>query len=271
MSMTDDPFAGRPARVFALVVLTAFSWLSVILLPLLISAYVRAYGLSEPLAGTLSTLEIGALSLATFLLSPKIHQIDKRVLCLGGAAAVLAGNVASCLFGSFGSLLASRVLVGVGQGMVVAATNALPAQSANGQRLYALAQIGLGIGASLLIFSSPGALHWSPSRGVFLVEIFAAVAALAISTLIPPGIERRNEGGPVGAFPFDGAVAGAFLSTTLFFVAQTAAWAFADRVGADRGIAPATVETYLGLSVLIGVAGSSTATWLGNRAGLTGR
>lgn len=249
-------------------VLTAFSWLSVTLLPLLITAYVKAYGLSEPVAGTLSTVEIGALSLAAFIVSPRIHRLDKRVLCLIGSLAVGLGNVASCSFSSLWPLVASRVLVGVGQGIIVAGTNALPAQSRNGQRLYALAQVGLGLGASILIFASPLALSRSPALGVFYVEIAASIVAFVCAFALPAGVTELHERAATGKFPINAAVIGSFSSTMLFFVAQTAAWAFADRVGADRGISADMLNTYLGLSVLIGVAGSSTATWLGNRAGV---
>lgn len=267
-SARSDPFGGRPLAISALMVLMAFSWTSVVVLPLLITAYVQAYHLSEPVAGMLSTVEIGALSLAAFLVSPTIHLMDKRRLCIVGCAAVGIGNGISCSFTSLWPFIVSRALVGAGEGLVVAATNALPAQARNGQRLYALGQVALGVGASLLIFASPLALARSPAQGVFWVEICASVITLCLALGLPPAITRAEEHAKAGRFPLNGAVLGALFSTMLFFIAQTALWAFADQVGAERGLADGQVDSYLGFSVLIGLVGSSTATWLGNRRGV---
>lgn len=268
MNSSSDPFEGRRWAVPALMVLTVISWLSVILLPLLITAYIEAYGLSAPVAGALSTAEIGALSVAALLVSPRIHRMDKRSLCLIGCVAVVVGNVLSCTVSSLWPLVASRIIVGVGQGVIVAAINALPAQSQNSQRLYALSQVGLGLGAGVLIFAAPLALARSAALGVFWVEIFAGVVAFVCAVALPSGIDRGAHTVSTGRFPVSWPIIGAFLSTMLFFIAQTAAWAFADRVGTDRGLTSEALNSYLGVSVLIGVVGSSTATWLGNRLGI---
>jgi predicted MFS family arabinose efflux permease len=260
-----DPFSKSKVSILSLVVLTAYGWLSGVLLPILIEGYITTYKLSETWAGALGTAEIGTLSIVAFIVSPYIHLRDKRALCVIGCLLVIAGNGLSYMANGLPLLATGRIAVGAGLGLVVAATNALPTHSENSNRLYALGQLGLGIMASLLFFAAPWATERFGAKGVFVIEVGASIVALLLAPPLPSGIQTVEHQADAGRFPLNVNVLSAFAATALFFVAQTALWAFADRMGAGLSLTVETIARYLAFSCLLAIAGGAIAVCLGER------
>lgn len=267
MSTSDDPFSGDAIAVGSLAVVTAFAWLSFIFLPALIDNYVRGYGFTEMRAGLLASIEVGSLTLAALLTAPSVNRRDKRLLCIVGAVAVLLGNALSLLSSGWGFIGVSRLIVGGGLGLVVCATSALPALSQRSERLYALGQFALCMFGSLLIFAVPPLVSRLGIHAVFWLEIAASIVALLGSAGLPAGIRREGPIRAQGSMPLNTSVVRALAAASLFYVVQTALWAFAGQAGQHAGLDDSSVDYYLGASAMCGLLGATLALVLGARLG----
>lgn len=268
MVTQSDPFERRPMAVTALVLVTVFAWLSFIFLPLLIDQYVSGYHFSELVAGGLVGVEVGSLTLVTLIVSRDVQGRDKRWLCAWGAILTLAGSSLSIVSGNWLLLGLARMVVGSGLGLAVASTNALPALSAMSERLYALGQLGVCVFGGLLIFAVPLAIRLSGITGVYWLEIAAALMALFASFWIPRGVVSSSAPKSHVRLRADAATVRAVGGACVFYIVQTALWAFAGRAGASIGVPAASIATYLGASALCGVGGALLATYLGTRIGI---
>ena len=263
----DDPFVGNAAATSALVLLTVFAWLSFIFLPVLIDQYVNAYGYSESMAGSLAGGEVGALTLVTLIVSRGIQRRDKRLLCTVGGVLVIGGNALSLAATEWEVLGLSRLVVGSGLGLVVAATNSLPALSKASERLYALGQFALCVFGCLLILGVPFAVGRAGSAGIYWLEAGTAVVALLCTKWLPPG-RARPMPEERGRLHIDVMVMRAVGGACLFYIVQTALWAFAARAGERVGMTSDGIEAFLAASAICGAGGAALAIFLGTRLGI---
>jgi MFS family permease len=262
-----DPFQVGSRAVVLFAVVTAYAWLSFIFLPLLIDTYVASFHLSAKSAGVVGGSELGALTLAALISSVTVHKHDKRVLCSLGALIVIFGNLFSIATKSWELLGLSRLVVGAGLGMVVSATNALPALSERSERLYAYGQLALCVLGSLLIFSVPPIVARAGYQGIFYLEIAISAVAIVCSAGLPAGIVVR--GRPSGVqLPVNAAVIRSLAGAALFYGVQTALWAFSGQAGAMVGLSADAIDNFIGASAIIGAGGALLAIALGTRAGL---
>ena len=262
---SSDPFSGKPWAVAALAYVTAYGWFAVIALPLEIYEYIRAYQVHEWHASVLAGLEVTALAITAFAISPSIGRRNKRALCLWGCLATAGANVLSTLPLAQPEILLTRILAGAGFGVVVAATNALPVLSTQSARLFALGQIALGIFGASILALLPLAVEPFGLHGLFGFEAATALLTAAVSILLPRGILVTKALQRPIPYPRNGKVIGALASIFLFLLAQIIAWSFAVQSGTARGIQSAQVDSTLAWSQGVGIFGGLTAVAIGMR------
>jgi predicted MFS family arabinose efflux permease len=262
---SSDPFSGKPWAVAALAYVTAYGWFAVIALPLEIYEYIRAYHVDEWHASVFAGLEVTALAITAFAISPSIGRRNKRALCVGGCLATAAANVLSMLPLPQPEILLTRVLAGVGFGIVVAATNALPVLSTQSARLFALGQVALGVFGASILALLPLAVDPFGLHGLFGFEAATALLTAALSILLPRGILVTKALLRPTSYPRDGKVLGALASIFLFFLAQILVWSFAVQSGTARGIQSAQVDSTLAWSQGVGIFGGLAAIAIGMR------
>lgn len=267
MDICDDPFSGRPGSYFSLVILTAVGWLTLIFMPILIDGYVTGFKFSETSAGILTAVEVGSLALVAFFVGGSVHRMNKRLVCQSGALMVVIGSVASWLVGDIISMTFARVWTGAGLGLIVAATNALPALSQRAELLYSLSQVGIGLLGSILIYAAPPILSIYGAHGVFGIEGCVALIGFACAIWLPSGVMQHSQQART-RIPFSIDVVFALSATLIFYTVQTAIWAFAERVGSNIGLPSAFIDRYLAYSAILGIGGALTAVFLSLRAGL---
>ncbi|WP_433503479.1 MFS transporter [Pseudonocardia halophobica] len=133
---------------------------------------------------------------AVVLAADLMHRIDRRRIYLGCTLLIAAGAGLAAVSGSNGVLIAGRVLLGLGSGMLLVVALP-PAVTGHGPRRIPLtvALINLGLfGASVLgtsiggFAATPGAWRW--------VHVAAAVVALAGFVVGLLGFERTEPGSP---------------------------------------------------------------------------
>ncbi|MHC4137633.1 MAG: MFS transporter [Planctomycetota bacterium] len=237
--------------------------LSPYLTPLVLGAASDSLGLSPDQAGLLATLEFLGLGLASLLVATSVHRLDRRRLTLAGLALAAAGHLLAALVDSYAVMLPVRFTVGVGEGVVLAATNATIAVAAGAARVYARCILTTILAASVGYAVCPTAIaSWGHrgAHGCVAVVLLLALLFIARGPHSARTPVRERNGGS--------AIVGWLLGMTLLVTLSDAlVWPFAERIGRSLGIEGETLGWLLGGSLAAGLVGAGAAERLGTRFG----
>ena len=254
--------------VLALSIVSAVAWLTPVHLPFLVGEYVEYYGKSDSVAGWLASAEIGSLALAAAITAILLGKISpKQPLRIGLVLSAL-GAAATVLSGSFLVLVLSRLVLGIGLGLIAAASNAIPAGKENSTRIYAVMIVAMGVMGTVLLVLTPIALRAFGRSGAFLCELVLILVALPFARWLPEGPVRaasksreiKAHGGRIGAIC---GIAALFL----VYVGRGEVWSHTERVGVLLHLSDRSLGIFFGVSAISGLAGAVVALLVGLRAG----
>jgi predicted MFS family arabinose efflux permease len=255
--------------IFVLIVGGALGWVDLILLPFMIGSVVDELGVSESTVGWLGAIEIGALTLTSFLIAARLHKVDFRGFAVLGIMLVILGNVLSIFISDFWQLCCSRILVGAGLGLIASIANALASLTAAPERTFALMQFGLASFASILIFLAPTMMSVYGLNGVFMLQIAVSVIVGALFFLLParPYAIEAYSGNVEDSARMPVLAIFSLLSLACLFVGHSALWAFSERVADSLSIDSYAIGKVLAISAFLGLGGATFAYLLGMRVG----
>ena len=248
---------------------TGVSTLPLYTVPLVVGALIDQRGYTPDQAGYLLTGEIFALSVTALLLSPRIGTLPWRRLVGLASVLVIAGNVGSVFVSGADALLLSRMIAGVGGGMIFACGNAALAASVDRARHYAKV-LGFGvISGSVGLAVLPFAIGAYGVPGAFGSVLAISLVLLPVVLLIPKRGTRmqsatgmsRPATGHVGVGVL--VVIGALITS----LGQGAFIAFVERMGLHTGLSATVVGQVLSITNVAGLLGAGFAAWLGLKAG----
>lgn len=148
-----------------------------------------SFGVTLSAAGQLITVFALANAFGTPLVMVAAARVDLRRRLLLGLVILLIGVVATAALPGFGLLMASRAVLGVGNGVFVATAYTLaPKLAAAGREVGAMANVALGFSASLVFGVPLGRVvaqiyDW---RVIFWgIAVFAVLGIVAVAWAIP--------------------------------------------------------------------------------------
>ena len=257
----------RTLRLLAAVIAAeAAGWAGFEVAPLLVSALMDGFALSEAAAGGLASAELVAVAAAMLASASSMARHSRARLGMAGAGIAIAGHVASTFTSSYPLLMLARVLAGVGAGMAFAAGSAAAAGARQPERVFAIAALAGGLGGALLLAGLPYATVPYGPTGVFVT--LAAVTALALPFIgWLPAPARRRAGDGVGPAPHRSMALRGLAAIAFLAVGEGAVWAFAGKIAEGTGLSVAGTGRVLAVSALLGQVGALLAAWLGTRRG----
>lgn len=266
--MTAAPH--RESRVLlSLTALLVTAPLFFLLLPLYVGALAEHASMSSAQVGSLVSVELAGAMATSALGVAWIRRWRWGRLAAGSLVVLIAANAASAAVVAFlPLLLAMRLLAGAATGVGVSIALAGLGDTANPARSYGIAVSGqLLIAGVALVLLPPWIGRFGPGA-VFATFAGAASVSLALLRWLPEGgaaVPRSAVSGPSRSWlPFWG-----LAGSCSIFLAQTAVWAFTERIGAARGLTPGFIGFALGLAHVPAVAGALLATVVGKRVSPT--
>lgn len=233
------------------------------------------FGLSPADLGTLSAVELWAIALASFLGPFWITRVSWRTLVRFGAAAALAGQVASLFVANFHMLMLVRMATGLfGEGVLLALSYSTLGQTRNVERSFSLAY-----GASIVIgmiglYASPELNRALGTVSVLVVLAGAAGAAFLSASLLPDGPVKqsfapatRDRKRPASVWRSLGAVA--LLTQAIWYAGAGGFWSFTEQLASMRGIGTRDIAHAMGIGTAAALVGSMLALFLNGRFGRT--
>lgn len=220
--------------------LSVVGFAGVLFLPLEISGMVEQFGLSEAQAGRIASAHLFAIATSSILLAARMDRVNLRVVCTLGAMLAGAANAFSAVTPSISGLIAGRVLVGLGEGAVLAVVHALVARFGSVDRRAALSSFAvLIVGAILYPLLGP----WFDRYHSAAVFALAALLALVLGGVALTIGAQANSNGFAGATEHRGKIASGAI--VFFYVGEGALWGYAARIGAGTGMSSEAVSNTL--------------------------
>jgi len=234
------------------------------ILPVLVGAWQSGLRISADQAGYVAAAELFAQVMGTLLFLRMERLLAWRRCAVLGLVLMLAGNLGSAASDALPALLASRLVAGMGGGIVRALAMNCLARARNPGRafaLYASAQVLL---AGSLTAAMPGILASVGLRVAFVVLASACALALLLVSRLPARPAPVAETGHGRLFA--PAALLCLVGLFLFFVGQAAVWTYLVPLGAALGISSRAVGATLTALNFAGLVGTLGAGMLAGRA-----
>jgi predicted MFS family arabinose efflux permease len=226
--------------------------------------------MTESSAGLVLSVEMTASALTTLAVSAWRRPHSLRLVALAGALIALAGQGLSLVSSLYPLLIASRLVVGMGAGIVAAEVAAVVARSLNPERLFSFLTIAAIVNGALWLAVVPYASGWLGYRGPYACLLFVgAVGAVMLRRLPSPPVRAavaERKSAPVAPWIGFAAMAGMFLTQ----LGQGSFWALVEVYGVRAGLSEQMIGGFLSFATLVLLVGVSGTAWAGARFGRFG-
>ncbi len=242
---------------------------SIVIAPLLVSVVITGFELSGDQAGFVMSSELLATAVVSFLIASRLLKYSRRHLSIVGAMTMVIACVLSMLISELPFLYLSRVLMGIGAGLVLASSNSCVASAANPDRLYACVVLATGITHLLLLSAGPVLTdNWSYA-GAYGMQAGFTLLLLPFLFLLPhfpSGKPKVNAADQATSYSriHSYAISAALV---LFFAHNGAVWAFSQEIGRRTGMTDQQIGLILGITGFICLLGAVAAAILSTRIG----
>ena len=231
-------------------------------LPVWIGTLMQHYRYSPAQAGITVTLFLLGVVLSSLFFAPRFNRMPRRAAATAGfALAALAFLVAAMQpvgIEGFGMLAAVHAVAGLGVGCGLSFTDGAMGRSANPHRLWAMANVALGVFAVVFLGGMPQLLMRVEASTLFVAyAALMAMATLAVGLAFPAVNSADADAQRAMQSATDGATEAATASkiprAAWFVIAavvcltlnQAMVFSFVERIGASRGFAPDQVQAVL--------------------------
>jgi len=222
--------------------------------------------LNDRQLGYLVSWDINVMAVTIAASAVLLHRINWRTLVATGLLLVAAGNISTGLSHDYWSLVATRVVAGAGEGLLIGLSFAALGRAANPDRAFGVYLVAGALFSSALLWILPALERRFGAPPLFFGA--AALAVLVAMTLrwFPDG-RIGAEGGRGGA-RIDRRLAVAGLAGVFFyFMVQGAMWGYLERIGQAHHLGADEIARALAIANFAGVGGATAASLLPRRLG----
>jgi MFS family permease len=236
------------------------------LMPLLLGPVVATYGIGEGAAGMVMAAQLGAFAVAAISLSPWLASFSPRRGAALAIAMIVAGDLISAAQPAVWSLVAGRVLAGLGEGIAAAVATAAIARTADPDRAFARVFIAVVLMTLVFFLLLPGVMAGQDARLLFLGMAALPLLALPAIPLLSDTVELApRHAASVG--PLSLRAAALCAAIALFSVSANSYWVYLERIATSIGMTPAAYGQAFAIGSVCALLGPVAAERLGTRLG----
>lgn len=218
----------------------------------------RLAPLDERQVGYATSWDLNVMALAIGASAFLLHRVNWRWLAYVSLAFIVVGNVATNGAHSYLTIVISRIIAGLGEGLAIGVSFAALGRAENPDRAFSIYLVAGALFSSGLLWALPTLEHRFGAAVLFLG--FAAMA-------IPVGVSLRwlpdgQISGPIGraGVQIDRRLAIAGLAAVFFyFLAQGAMWGYLAQIAQAHHLAPDQISRALAVAVFAGIGGAALA------------
>lgn len=251
----------------ALLFVVCCGFSSQMVMPLWVGAVIDDLGLNEATAGRIGSFEFMAVAIVSVGVALGIRRFPPRATTAVGVVLLVLGNVASAFAGGELALVLSRILCGVGKGLVVAIVFSLVSGSSRPTSAFAILNVVYALFATFFYLVIPFAIRWDGASGAFLAMAGVALLGSLFMVRFPRERLARSDisGLRIRDIPLFGRMA--FLALIILWAGHNVVWTFVERIGVRAGMDVTEVGAVLSLSAFLTIAGPGLARLIDTRLG----
>ena len=245
-----------------------FGELGSMMMPFQIGALIDGLDMGEAAAGLLGSAETVTIGCCMLAVALGAVRMSPRKMAVCGAVIAGSGQLLTVLTDIYALIFVFRVAVGLGSALCLAAAIMTIASSRHPESLTGHVYAYVVLLLALLIYLVPWILSGGYHRALF--SLFAILTFLGILLLLklPSGQVRQQQIFDIKTGINSYRLIAIFLTGEFLYLAGIGTvWSFIERIGLSVGMTPHDVGFYLSLGMLVSVAGSFTAGFIGMRSG----
>jgi predicted MFS family arabinose efflux permease len=234
-------------------------------MPYIVGGIADRFQVSAGVSGLVSSIQFAAMAAVSIILSPRIHEVDRRRLALAAAIITLAGHWAAVAAPSWSTFLGSRIAVGLGEGALLTIGTAAAAATPRPQRTFSLVTFAFVAMGGVIYLSMPGLIVRYGPMSVFYVLLALVVVGLPLLLCMP----RRPGGGSAARVNVWRPFPWILLGIACHYMGGNSLWAFSERIGVGMGLDARAIGTTLLVGVLLTMIGPVAANFAQQQWGYT--
>jgi predicted MFS family arabinose efflux permease len=240
---------------------------SLFLMPLLIETLKVNAGLSGKVAGLLLSMELAVSALTTLCLSAWVRKHSARHWGLAGALLTVIGTALTLTSPALPVLFGTRLLAGVGAGVVGAEATGVVARGVDRERLIAILTIVSILNAAFWLIVLPYFIDRLGYRGPYACVLLICLIGTYLLRRLPSFSTRHNSVQQASHLPFNISAVFIVLAVFLTQLGQGAFWSMEEAYGRYAGFNSYEIGAVLSVATLLLLVGAVGAAWVSHRFG----
>lgn len=238
-------------------------------MPFVVGGIVKAYAIPEGWIGFIIAGQIACASLVSIGLAPYLLRLDRRKLAFAGALLVLAGYAGSAFSHGAEFLVVSRLIGGIGEGLLYASIAAAAAETPDADRTFALIWVAV-VGLAVVLFVTVPLLpDWAGPRGIFVALGVVVLALIPMLRNIPPRTQMVDSSTKQRIVSIEARAVTLGLVAALLAILANGYYYFIEGIAQSIDVTEAQAGYAMAISAFCGLAGPTLAHRLGTRFGRT--
>lgn len=240
---------------------------SLFLMPVLISSLQVKAGLSARAAGLLLSMELVVSAFTTLYLSAYFHGHSARRWALFGGFLTIAGTALTLVSPSLTLLFVTRLMAGMGAGIVGAEATSVLARGIERDKLIAIVTIASIMNAAIWLAVLPYMVDRFGYRGPYLCLLLIGLTGTYLLRRLPSLSNRAESGHQAPQSPFHSGAGFLIVAIFLTQLGQGAFWSLEETFGGRAGFSSHAIGVLLSAATLLLLLGAVAAAWASHRFG----
>jgi predicted MFS family arabinose efflux permease len=240
---------------------------SLFLMPLLIETLKTKAGLSGKIASLLLSMELAVSALTTLCFSAWVRKRSAQHWALAGGLLTVMATALTLVSPALPVLFVTRLLAGIGAGVVAAEATSVLSRGVDRERLIAIVTIVSITNAAFWLAVLPYIIDRLGYRGPYACLLLICVIGTFLLRRLPSFATRHDSLQQASHSRI--AVSAVFVVLAIFLtqLGQGAFWSMEEAYGSRAGFNSYGIGVVLSASTLLLLAGAVGAAWISNRFG----
>ena len=238
-------------------------------IPVITTAWVELLGFSEVQVGRVAGADLGGLAFGATLAALLMARVNRRYLMVVGAGLAILANGLCIIFLDYDTVLALRIVSGIGSGLYTAVAVATLGATTDTARAYNLMLFAFAFSQAAEMWLLPRL----PMSGIYLVFIVAFALSLFFIRWLPAraivlsaeAVKKQNDHPRVPKYIIWLCLAAILIT----YVNIGSYWTYIELASLDAGVADAWIGSVLFWASFLSLVGCLFATLVSNRFGLS--
>lgn len=240
---------------------------SLFLMPLIIETLKVDGGLSGKAAGFLLSMELAVSALTTLCLSRWVRNHSARHWALSGGLLTIVGTALTLISPKLPVLFATRLVAGMGAGVVGAEATSVVSRGVARERLIAMVTTISIVNAAFWLAVLPHLIDRIGYRGPYVGLLLICLSGTYLLTRLPSLSIRQGGTRQASPSPFSTSAALVLVAVFLTQLGQGAFWSLEETYGRNAGFNSHVIGVLLSAATLLLLLGAVGAAWAGDRFG----